>query len=128
MTAQERADFEIPLGNKEPIIRQRLTFEGPIDLTGATVKFRYKPEGSSATPTERTAAFVAGSFVGGQGAATGCDVGYPWVDGDVSVAGRFDFQWKITKQDGTVLHRPAKAPTARQPDRVWQVFEVTPVI
>lgn len=119
-------DFEIPKGNTKPAMRQHLRLVAAVNLTGATVKLRYKPEGS-ATPQERNATII-GTPVGGLAAATEVDVEYQWATGDVAVAGRFEFQWVFILADTTPHHVPVKSPRNEKPDRVWQVFEVVDVI
>jgi len=91
------AEFFIKKTNRLPILQCELEdSNGPIDLSGAEVEFvyKYKPTGAV---NLRTGTIVS---------ATSGIVQYPWTSGDVSSAGVYWGEWRITFSDGKQLSVP----------------------
>jgi hypothetical protein len=83
------ADFEIPKGRLLPILTATLTDDvGPIDLTGATVKFQMRPPGVGTTLKVDAAATVVS-------AATG-QVSYTWSGTDTDTEGLYVAWFEVT--------------------------------
>lgn len=77
------------VGDRDPSITQQITAGGsPVDLTGATVKFRMRKLGSATLKVDATAAVVA--------PLTG-DVSYTFAAADVDTAGFYQVWWEVTK-------------------------------
>lgn len=73
---------------------------GPVNLTGATVRFHMKPspESGLTTPVVSSAAAVVDAVNG--------KVTYTWLSGDTAVAGVFDAEWEVTFAGGAVQTFP----------------------
>jgi len=121
-------DFEIPKGSLVPKLRQKLTFQGAVNLTGATFQLLYRKPGSTVT-ISKTAALAPGTTpLGGIAAATDCEVEYGWIASDVDTEGAHPFQWKITPLNEQPFHFPPTAPVEGDEDRVLQFFRVLPTL
>ena len=90
------ADFEIkqndtwpPIGLITPVVLS--DNNGPIDLTGATVKFLMRPADSQTIKVNSACVIVS--------AAAGT-VRYNWSASDTDTAGEFVFEFQITFGDG----------------------------
>lgn len=77
------------VGNQTPSITATLTSDGttPINLTGATVRFRMRPVGFSTLTVDQPATIVS---------APAGTVRYDWAAPDVANAGQFLTWWQIT--------------------------------
>ena len=85
------ADFSIGKGDRLPAIEaELLQGEKAVNLTGATVEIRYRPQAGGAVTT-KTASITD--------AAKGC-VSYGWVSGDTDTAGVYVARWRVTYADG----------------------------
>lgn len=92
------ADFTIKRGDTLPVIAATLADEnGPIDLTGATVRFHLRT------------ALTGEIAVDGAATVTDADAGtveYEWEAGDTAVDGDYRAEWEITFSGGATLTCP----------------------
>lgn len=103
------AAYWIALGDTLPILQATLKAGGSAyDLTGCTVQLRYRKRGSSTTST-KTAVVVS--------AADGT-VQYAWQSGDLTEAGTYEVQWRVTDGSDTYTF----------PNGDPESFEVRPVL
>lgn len=76
-----------------PSLSDTITVNGsPADLTGATVRFRMRPVGSSTLKVDAAATLVAATAT----------VSYDWAAADVDTAGDYLGWWRFTLQNGDV--------------------------
>jgi hypothetical protein len=84
-------DFVIKKGDLLPAIVATLKdANGPVDLTGTTVKFILRKVGATATKVNATAA-IDGDQVNNKG-----KVSYTWVGTDTDTAGVYEAEWQAT--------------------------------
>lgn len=81
------------VGNRLPKITETITSGGsPVDLTGATVRFKMRPVGSSTLKVDAAATVTT--------PAAGA-VEYAWASADVDTAGLFLAWWEVTSSSKT---------------------------
>lgn len=93
------ADFYIKVNDRLPVILATLSdAAGPINLTGATVKF-IMTDVRGTTPKVNAAAAIDPDPTTGK-------VSYVWVTGDTDTPGVYDAEWEIIFGDGKPLTVP----------------------
>lgn len=91
--------FTIKRNDTGPSIREALTLGGaPLNLTGATVRFRLTAKGAT-TPKVNQLATV-------EAPATAGIVHYTWLLGDTDTSGDYIREWQCTLSDGSVVTVP----------------------
>lgn len=86
------AAYWIALGDTLPTLNATLLAGGEAyDLTGCTVQLRYRKRGSTTTLT-KSATVVD---------ATAGTVQYAWQSGDLTEAGTYEVQWRVTDGSDT---------------------------
>jgi len=92
-------DFYIKKDSELPVIESTLSdSDGAIDLSGASVDFRYRPA-FSGTGFITNAATVS--------SATSGIVQYAWGSGDVDTLGVYNSEWVITFASSKIMTLPA---------------------
>ena len=87
-------EFHIKQNDRIPVLEQTLSDDaGPLDLTGASVAFRMRRQGS---PSALNLAGGASIFD-----AAGGVVRFAWGVGDTSTPGLYDAEWVITYAGGS---------------------------
>jgi hypothetical protein len=91
-------EFSIPRGDLLPILSATLSdAKGPIDLTGATVKFQMRLPGSSTLKVDAAAQTVD--------PATGGQVTYTWAGTDTDTPGLY-IAWFLVTYSGKTMEAP----------------------
>lgn len=90
-------DIPMSQGNRLPILRRPLRLRGePVDLTGASVEFRFRPQSGGASRGGSCTVFDADEAV----------VEYAWQSGDTDIPGVFDANFTATYVDGREITFP----------------------
>jgi len=85
----------LKVGDTRPILKCRLEdANGPVDLTGATVRFHMRPEQDTITLVD-AAAVIAADQTANKGIVT-----YTWASGDLSRDGVASGEFQVTFGDG----------------------------
>lgn len=75
-------DFQIPRGSLLPLLTATLNHEnGPVDLTGATVRFQMRAPGSNVLKVDSPATVASPETAG--------NVSYTWVEEDTDTVGLY---------------------------------------
>lgn len=91
-------DFYIKVGDRKPSLEAVLEDAiGPVDLTGAAVKWQMRLQGQSALKVDAVATVVS--------PAAG-SVRYDWEAADTDTAGIFEGEWEVTFGDGKQITFP----------------------
>lgn len=92
-------DFFIKVGDTLPWIEAVLEDAvGPVVLTGASVRFKMRLQGTT-TPLKVDAAAVID-------AAAAAEVHYAWLSADTDTAGIYEAEWEVTLPSGAKLTFP----------------------
>lgn len=93
------ASMWIRRNDRRPSIESTISYNNgaPVDLTGSTVKFVMRPQGSAA-PKVNAAAVIVNAVAG--------LVRYDWALGDTNTSGLFLAEWHVTYADTTTLTAP----------------------
>jgi hypothetical protein len=91
-------DFQIPKGALLPLLTATLTHEdGPVDLTGATVRFQMRAPGSAELKVDAPATVASPETAG--------EVTYSWVEEDTDTEGLY-LAWFHATFTGKPMHAP----------------------
>lgn len=89
------ADFTIKRGDNVPILEATLSDQdGPINLTGATVKLIMKGKGTASGTTISGTCVIVSAAAG--------TVSYSWLTGNTDVVGSYDLEFQITYSGGGI--------------------------